>query len=126
MLKAIFTIDCDFCREPFATALTCCDFEEFVWSSYAQDLTTLAQEQGWSFDQQRQRFLCAECTEQLEEVRNNPQIPISPDRITLDIQEAGWAHSAIEAYLESQKCRKIEINPKLEELEQKLEQMFEW
>ena len=69
MLKVIFTIDCDFCREPMETAAVCCDFETLVWESFAWDLRIYAETQGWDYDEKRNRFLCSQCAEQIEEVK---------------------------------------------------------
>lgn len=125
MLKVLFTLDCDFCHEPLQSATVCCDFEPLVWSSCAADLTRNAREQGWSFEQQRQTFLCSTCKEQIEEVRNRADDDSQSETISLDIPEAGWSLNAIEAYIERLEWRGIDIDSRLEELEKKLSRYLE-
>jgi hypothetical protein len=61
MLKVMFTIDCDVCREPFWSAAVCSDPESFIWESFAQDLTAHVQGYGWEFDESTKKFKCDDC-----------------------------------------------------------------
>jgi hypothetical protein len=67
MLKAVITIDCDFCRKPFETAAVCDDQE--LWSSFASDLASFACGEGWEIDEELTKFLCDECREVLDQYR---------------------------------------------------------
>lgn len=60
MLRLVFTLDCDRCRQSYEKGAVCTDSETLLWESFAHDLKTCAAIDGWDCENE---IVCDECLE---------------------------------------------------------------
>jgi hypothetical protein len=64
MLRVIFTLDCDRCRQSYEKAAVCADPEPLFWETFSQDLKACAALDGWDTEEE---IICSACLEADEE-----------------------------------------------------------
>lgn len=57
-------LDCDGCGQPFWKAAPSADSEPLLWASYAHDLKTMAEIEGWDIDPNI--MVCPDCKAEAE------------------------------------------------------------